>query len=72
MSKTYAKIYTLRDAREERLLEDAHFEHRCHMHDVAAAKAKVRHWERKVAQFDGEIHRETLARMQARLAELEA
>jgi hypothetical protein len=71
MSKTYTKVYTLQDARNERLQEDAAFEHRCHLRDVAQAKAKVRHWERRVKQFGGEVQQETLARMQAKLAALE-
>jgi hypothetical protein len=63
------RIFTLRDAREERLLAELNREHR---RAVKEAKAKVRRWRAKVRQFGGDIHRETLARMEANLAKLEA
>ena len=63
------KIFTLRDARNEKLLMDARAEHRI---ALRAARAKVRHWEKQVALYGGEIQRETLARMQSNLAKLEA
>lgn len=61
-------IFTLHDAREERLLAEARREHR---RALTEARAAVRKWERKVRQFGGEVHAETLARMRARLAQIE-
>jgi hypothetical protein len=62
------KIFTLHDAREERLLREWK---RDHQRELVAARKKVLHWERKVAKYGGEIHRETLARMDAELKRLE-
>lgn len=63
------KIFTLNDAREERILAELN---RDHHRAVKEARAKVRRWKQKVRQFGGDIHRETLARMEAALAKLEA
>ena len=63
------KVFTLRDAREEKLLMNARAEHCSALRE---ARAKVAHWEKKVALYGGEIQRETLARMRANLAKLEA
>lgn len=60
-------MFTRNDAREEKILATLNREHAS---AVREAKAKVRHWERKVEQFGGEIHRETLARMRANLEAL--
>jgi len=68
MNQTH-RIFTLHDAREERLLAELEREHQ---RALVEARKKVLHWERKVAKFGGEIHRETLARMDANLAALEA
>ena len=37
---------------------------------IRVARAKVRRWERLAAKFGGAVHQETLARFQARLADL--
>lgn len=61
-------LFTLHDAREERLLYEARREH---ARAVREARAKVNHWEAQVARFGGGvIHVETLARMRAELAKL--
>lgn len=62
-------MFTLHDAREERLLAEARREH---ANALKEARAKVRHWEAKARQFGGEVHIETLERMRAHLAVLEA
>lgn len=61
-------IFTLHDAREERMLAEANREHR---RALIEARAAVRKWERKVRQFGGEVHIETLARMRELLARIE-
>lgn len=56
---------TLRDAMiENSNAKDA----RIHKIEVRELAKKVRHWETQVAKFDGEIHKQTLAKFQARLA----
>ena len=63
------KIVTLNDARQAKAQADAQREY---LRQVKHARAKVRRWERKVQQYGGSIHQETLARMRANLAALEA
>lgn len=63
-----SRIHTLHDARQAKTQADAKREHQ---RQVKTALAKVRRWERKVQQYGGIIHQETLARMRAYLAALE-
>jgi hypothetical protein len=63
------KIFTARDARDTRHQSEAKREHRL---AVRQARAKVKRWEGKVAQFGGDVQNATLARMRGRLVELES
>ena len=62
------RIHTLHDARQAKAQADAQREHQ---RQVKSARAKVRRWERKVQQYGGSVHQETLARMRAVIAALE-
>ena len=64
-----APIYTARDARRDAEVAQWNADHR---RAVAEARAKVKHWEKLAATYGGDIHNETLARMRANLAKLEA
>jgi hypothetical protein len=59
------KIFTVRDAIEQ---NRAAKEARTHALQVRELTKKVKHWEKQVAKFQGEIHARTLAKFQALLA----
>lgn len=60
-------IFTLRDAEAERQRNDYEMERRAKIREL---RRKIRHWETQVRKFNGEIHRETLARFQKELDSL--
>lgn len=61
------KITTVGDVRDLKRRADALRE--LH-HQRKALRAKIRRWKAKVAKHQGEVHRETLARLETQLQEL--
>jgi hypothetical protein len=58
------KIRTVRDSRLEKYYADLNREAAI---DRRILRTKIRRWERKVEEFGGEFHINTLARLKARL-----
>lgn len=63
------RIITSNDLFRAHVQAEAQADHRFALRE---AKKKVKHWERRFKQFGGDVHRETLDRMRAKLVALGA